>query len=251
MRRGPATLVLCLLLVTAGCSALPGSGGDGGDGGDGPPGVEDERLSDVDALTEAHVDALTERGYSHEIELNQTRVVDGDPVDTHRAQRTHVAPGAEEYQYQLLNRGEVSSRITLWGNETVAYTSTEANGQRQIGRSDPPTDRALAGVGLLEAHLTAPYEVAETREADDGTTLHVLEATDRPENDAAFPRNAENIGSYEAKLVVDPDGRILAFEATAEYELDGEDAEYKLSFEVTELEDPGVQRPDWVDQVEG
>lgn len=243
MRRGPATLVLCLLLVTAGCSALPGSGGNG------PPGVEDDRLVDVDALTEAHVDALTESGYSHEIRLNQTRVVDGEVVDTHRAQRTNVAPGAAEYHYQLINRGDVSSRIILWGNETDAYQSTEAGGQRRIGRSKPPTDRALAGVGLLEAHLTAPYEVAETRETD-GTTLYVLEATDRPETDAAFPRNAENVRSYEARLVVDPDGRILAFEAAAEYDLGGEDAEYELSFDVTDLEDPEVQRPDWVDEVE-
>lgn len=246
MRRSSATLVLCLLLVTAGCSALPGLGGDRGNG---PAGVEDDRLVDVDTLTEAHVDALTESGYSHEIGLNQTRVVDDERIDTTRAQRTSVAPGAAEYHYQLVNRGDVSSRITLWGNETVAYRSTEANGQRQIGRSDPPTDRALAGVGLLEAHLTAPYEVAETREAD-GTTLHVLESTDRPESDAAFPQDAENVRSYEARLVVDPDGRILAFEAAAEYDLEGEDAEYELSFEVTELEDPDVQRPDWFDHVE-
>lgn len=246
MRRGSAALVLCLLVATAGCSALPGLGGEGGDG---PPGVEDDRLADVDALTEAHVEALTESGYSHEIGLNQTRIVDGEPVDTHRAQRTKVAAGATAYHYQLVNQGEVSSRITLWGNETRAYQRTEAGDQQQFRSSDPPSDRALAGVGLLEPHLTAPFEVVETRDAN-GTTLHVLESTDRPESGAAFPQAAENVRSYEARLVVDPDGRILAFEATAEYDLDGEPADYRLSFEVTHLEDPGVQRPDWVDQVE-
>lgn len=246
MRRGSAALVVCLLVVTAGCSALPGIGGGGGDG---PPGVEDDRLVDVDALTEAHVDALTESGYSHEIGLNQTRVVDGEPVDTHRAQRTKVAPGAAEFHYQLINRGQVSSRITLWGNETQAYQRTEAGDQQQFRSTDPPSDRALAGVGLLDPHLTAPYEVVETRESN-GTTLHVLEATDRPESDAAFPRGAEDVRSYEARLLVDPDGRIMLFEATAEYDLEGEPADYSLSFEVTHLEDPEVQRPDWVDQVE-
>lgn len=249
MRRGSVTLLLCLFVLMAGCSALPGSGGNGGDGGDGPPGVEDGQLADVDALTEAHVEALSESGYSHEIRLNQTRTVDGEAVDSHRAQRTSVAQGAAEYHYQLINRGDVSSRIILWGNETAAFKSTESGGQRQAGPVQPPTERALAGVGLLEAHLTAPYQVAETREVD-GTTLHVLEATDRPETDAAFPRNAEDVRRYEARLVVDPDGRILAFEAAAEYDLAGDEAEYELSFEVTGLEDPDVQRPDWVDQVE-
>lgn len=238
--------MLCLLVVTAGCSALPGIGG-GGD--DGPPGVEDDRLADAEALTEAHVEALTETGYSHEIGLEQTRVVDGEPVDTRRAQRTKVAAGAAEYHYQLINQGEVSSRITLWGNETRAYQRTEAGDQQQFGSSDPPSDRALAGIGLLEPHLTAPYELVETRESN-GTTLHVLESTDRPESDAAFPQGAEDVRSYEARLLVDPDGRILLFEASAEYDLEGEPADYRLSFEVTHLEDPGVERPEWVDQVE-
>lgn len=246
MRRAPAVVVLCLLVATAGCSALPGVGG-GGD--DGPPGLEDDRLVDVDALTEAHVEALTETGYSHEIGLEQTRAVDGEPVDTQRAQRTKVGPGAAAYHFQLINRGEVSSRITLWGNETRAYQRTESGGQQQFRSPEPPSDRELAGVGLLEPHLTAPYEVVETRETN-GTTLHVLESTDRPESDAAFPQGAEDVRGYEARLVVDPDGRILAFEATAEYDLEGEPADYSLSFEVTHLEDPEVERPDWVDQVE-
>lgn len=244
MRRGSATLVLCLLLVTAGCSALPGTAED-----DGPPGVEDGRLADVDALAGSHVDALTESGYSHEVVLNRTRVVDGEAAETSRAQRTSVAPGAAEYTYQLINRGEAASRIVVWGNETDAYQSVEAGDQRQIRRSQPPDERTLAGVNLLEAHLSAPYEVAETRETD-GTTLYVLEATERPDTDAAFPQGAENVRSYESRLVVDPEGRILAFEAAAEYDLEGESAEYELSFEVTQLADPDVRRPGWVDQVQ-
>lgn len=249
MRRGSVTLVLCLLLVTAGCSALPGSGGNGGADGDAPPGVEGGRLADVDALTGAHTTALTQSGYSHDIRVNQTRVVDGEPTETSRAQRTSVAPGAAEYTYQLLNRGEGSSRIIVWGNRTQAYRSIEAGGQRQVGDAEPASERALAGVGLLAAHLTASYEVAGTRDAD-GTTLTVLEATGRPESDDAFPQNAEDVRSYESRLVVDPDGRILAFEAAAEYDVQGERAEYEMSFEVAELGDPDVQRPEWVGQPE-
>lgn len=243
MRRGSATLAVCLLLVAAGCSGLPGSGDDA------PPGVEDGRLADAEALADAHADALTERGYSHEISVNQTRVVDGEPAETNRAQRTSVAPGAAEYTYQLINRGDLSSRFIVWGNESVEYRSVEAGGEREFSRSEPTGARALSGVGLLGAHLSADYEVAETRESD-GTTLYVLETTERPETDAAFPRSAENVSRYRARLVVDPEGRILAFEAAAEYDVGGESAEYDLSFEVTELGDPDVRRPGWVDQIE-
>lgn len=241
MRRASATLALCLLLVTAGCSGLTGSDGDG------PPGVENDELADVDALTEAHVDALTESGYTHEIRVNQTKVVDGETAETSRAQRTSVAPGARAYTYQLINRGDVSSRIVVWGNQSDAYKSIEASGQRQLGTTTPRGPTALAAVNLLSPHLSAPYEVAETREAN-GTTLRVLEASERPEADAAFPSNAENVRNYESRLIVDPDGRILAFEATAEYDIEGEPAEYEVSFDVTSVGDPDVQRPGWVDQ---
>lgn len=243
MRLVAATLAVCLLLSIGGCTALPGGNGDGG----GPPGVADGRLADAEALADAHATAMTERGYSHEIALNQTRTVDGEPTETFRGQRTSVAPGASEYRYQLVNRGEASSRFTVWGNESVQYRRIEAGGQQQFTRGEPASTRTLTGIRLLEPHLTAPYEVVETRETDGGT-LTVLEATDRPTADAAFPDAAENVRRYEARLVVDQDGRIRSFEATAAYDLEGEPADYRLSFEVTHLGDPGVTRPGWVDE---
>lgn len=252
MRR-VGVLALCLLLATAGCPALPDWDGDGDV--DHPPGVEDGRLADADELADAHAEAMTASGYSHEIALDQTLTVDGEPTETYRGQRTDVAPGGSEYYYQLINRGEVSSRFLVWGNETVEYTRGQWGGMQQTGSGPPASARTLTGIGLLEPHLTAPYEVVETREADggdggEGGTLTVLEATDRPTSDDAFPDDAENVRSYEATLVVDEDGRIRSFEATAAYDLEGEPADYRLSYEVTELGDPDVTRPDWVEEVE-
>lgn len=210
-------------LSIAGCAALSSGNGDGV--GDEPPGVEYGRLGDAGALADAHVEAMSESGFSHEISLDQTRTVEGEPTETYRGQRTSVAPGASEYTYQLVNSGEVSSRFLVWGNETLEYSRGKWGGLRQSGSGVPAEARTLTDVELLEPHLTAPYEVVETREADggdgdetDGGTLTVLEATDRPTSDDAFPNDAEDVRSYDATLVVDEDGRIRSLEATAEYD---------------------------------
>lgn len=255
MRRAIGVLGLCLLLSIAGCEAL--SGGNGVGPGEEPPGVEDGQLVDAGALSDAHIEAMNESGFSHEFSLDQTRTVDGEPTETYQGHRTSVAPGASEYTYQLVHRGEVSSRLFYWGNETVEYSRGNWGGMRQTGSGPPADVRTLTGVEALEPHLTATYEVVETREADggddnetEGGTLTVLEASDRPTSDEAFPDQAADVRNYDASLVVDQDGRIRSLEVTAEYDIEGESGEYRLSYEVTEVGDPGVTRPYWVDEVE-
>lgn len=255
MRRATTLLALCLLFAVAGCAAL--SGGNGVGTGEEPPGVEDGQLVDAEALADAHVEAMNESGFSHESSLDRTRTVDGEPTETSLTQRTSVAPGATAYTYRVRSLGAVSWRSHVWGNETVEYSRGDWGGMRQTGSGPPADARTLAGVELLEPHLTAPYEVVETREADggddtetDGGTLTVLEASDRPTSDEGFPDEATDVRNYDATLVVDRDGRIRSLEVTAEYDIEGEPADYRLSYEVTDVGDPGVTRPFWVDDVE-
>jgi hypothetical protein len=238
-------MALCLLFVLAGCSAFSGPAAED------TPGIADDQLLDSEALLNAHVEALTETGYRHEVRLNQTQVVDGEAAESTRRQRTSVAPGGEAYLFELINQAEVSSRFVVWGNETVQYQRIEAGGSDpQYRRSEPTSEAQLAGARLLEAHLTAPFEVVEVTERDDAPPLVTLEATSNPTAAGAFPSQATNVENYAARLVVDTDGRIYSFRATAEYALDGEAAEYELAFELTDIGDPGVERPDWVEALE-
>lgn len=247
MKRAYAAIALCLLLSLAGCSALPGASSSASEA---PPGVEDEQLTNSTALLDAHVEAVTASGYSHEVNLTQSRTADGERVTSERRQRTAVEADAAEYRYQLINNGRANSRFIVWGNETVEYQRIEAGGRDpQYRRGEPTASESLAGQPLLEPHLSAPYEVVDTTESN-GTTLTTLSATDRPESEAAFPRNATNIREYDSELVVDGDGRIRALSVDVTYDLDGESADYQFTFELTASEDPDVERPAWVDSLE-
>lgn len=245
MRRGFAAVGLCLMLLLSGCSLLPG-GADAADA----PGVEDGKLTDADALLEAHVTTLTESGYSHEVAVNQTRTNAGERIEDTQRQRMRVAPGATEYERQLIYGGGVSSRVVAWGNGSVEYLRIERGEDVQYRRSSPESPDVMTGARIIEPHLSAPFEVVDTG-TDDGRTLVTLEATGRPDDELAFPSAAENVGAYDARLVVDTEGRIHRLEASAEYELDGEPADYDLTYELTSTGDQDVSRPGWVESVEG
>jgi hypothetical protein len=245
MRRGLAAVALVCLVALAGCSALPGSGTTGGDA----PGIENGELNDSEALLDAHVEVLTASGYAHELNVSQRVGPEGDRMEVERRQRTSVAPNATEYRSQLVNNGRASSRFMIWGNETVEYRSIETGDSRNFQRAEPTPPEALAGSQLLGPHLTAPFEVEEVDEREGPNRIH-LRATGRPSDTSAFPRGATNISNYEVELVVDERGRILTFSAQAEYQLNGEPADYRLDFNVTATSDPGVERPEWVDALE-
>lgn len=243
MRRAFAALGLCLLLVLAGCSFLPGGSGDGGEA----PGVENGELADAEALLAAHESALTESGYGHDLSVNQSAETDNGTADTSQRQRMRVAAGASQYVRQVIYDGQ--GRIVAWGNESVEYQRIESGGSAQYRQTDPESPTAMTGVNTLRPLLTAPFEVVDTEEAD-GRTRVTLESTGEPSHENAFPRNTSSVESFDARLVVDGDGRIHELSASAEYAVDGEAGGYEFTFELTSATDPGVERPDWVADVE-
>lgn len=244
MRRGFAVVGLCLLLVLSGCSFLPG----GAESEDEPPGIEDGELTDSEALLEAHEAALTESGYSHDLTVNQTGVVDNRTRETTRRQRMSVGPGADQYLRQVIYSGQM--RVIAWGNDSVEYLRIERGGDVQYSSSSPESPTAMSGVNVFESHLSAPLEVTATGTRE-GRTLRTLEATGRPSEEGAFPENVTSVDRYDLTVVVDGEGRILRFEAIAEYSVDGTPGSYDLTYEVTSVSDPGVERPSWVESIEG
>ena len=244
MRGAFAAVGLCLLVALAGCSAIPGFSEDQNRQA---PGVEDDELVDADALLEAHSSTLTESGFSHDVMVNQTVESENGTRETERRQRTAVGAGASQYlKQELLFGGQ--SRIISWGNESVEYIRVDSGGSTQYHRGNVDDATVLTGVRVIRPFLTAPFEVVETEEVD-GRTVYALESTGQPDHDGAFPDNTTAVESFEARLVVDEDGRIHRLRATADYRIDGEPGSYEFAFELTAEEDPGVQRPEWVDEV--
>lgn len=243
MRRASAVVGLCLLLALAGCSYLPGFAEEQA------PGVEDDELVDGEALLDAHASTLTESGYSHDLSVNQTVESEDGTRESNRRQRTSVAAGGSQYvKQELLFGGQV--RTIYWGNDSVEYIRVDSGGSTNYQRGQPDNATTLTGVKIIEPFLSAPYEVVDTEEVE-GRTVYALESTGRPDHEGAFPDNTTAVESFDARLVVDEDGRIHRLRATADYEIDGEGGSYEFVFELTAEEDPGVERPDWVDEVTG
>lgn len=242
MRRALAIAGLCLVLTLSGCSFLPG--GSGGEAA--APGVEDGELADSGALLDAHESALTESGYSYDLNISLSSARDGRSLDISERQRMEVAPGADQYVHQVIYGGQ--ARVVAWGNDSVEYRRVEQGGSTEYSRSKPPSATALTGANLLEPHLTAPYEVVDTEERD-GRTLVTLASTGDPADDRAIPGNISSVDRYDARLVVDGDGRVYRLNVTGEYTAEGENGTFGLTYELTSTEDPGVERPGWVDEL--
>lgn len=241
MRRASAVVGLCLLLALAGCSSLPGFSDEQA------PGVEDDELVDAEALLDAHASELTESGYSHDLSVNQTVESENGTSNNSRRQRTSVAAGASQYvRQELLFGGQ--GRIIAWANESAEYIRVDSGGTTQYYAGQPDNATTLTGVKTMEPFLTAPFEVVDEEEVD-GRTVYALESTGRPDHEGAFPSNTTSVDSFHARLVVDEDGRIHRLRATADYEIDGEAGSYEFAFELTADEDPGVERPGWVDEI--
>ena len=259
MRVGLAAVFLCVLVAGAGCSAVPGIGGDGLDGDEAAtanevPGVGNGTLENETALLDAHVAAVTETGFSQTVSMNFTEAVDGETFLVSQRQRTGVAAGATAYEYQTITDAQVSSRIIAWGNETVEYRRGEAGGgDPQYRRTDPQAPGELAGREVLAGRLSADFEVVDVRERPDAPDVVTLEVSGLPEDNDVFDgqEHVSNVRRFEAQLVVDLEGRVHSYAAAAVYDVEGEPADYEYQFQMTGFEDPGVERPDWVDEVEG
>lgn len=251
MRRGLAAVLVCVLVLTAGCSALPGGGN--GDGTDAPgavdpstaPGISDGQLQNQTALLDAHEAALTESGYSHDLSVNNTIRTDDGTYNSSERQRLQVSAGASEYLRQLVV--EDQGRVVAWGNRSVEYQRVDTAGETRYREGSPANVSAMTARYALAPFLSAPFEVVETA-VDDGRTFVVLEATGEPTDENAFPRGADALERYEARLVVDTEGRVAELTATADYESDGNPGSYEYEFQLRSPTNPGVERPEWVSE---
>lgn len=248
MRRGLAAVLLCVLVFAAGCSAVPGTGGGSDDAAGSVPGVEGGALENGTVLLDAHVEGATETGFTQEISTNATETIGNETVAVSQRQRVRVAPDAAEYRSQVLVSGGTSARFLAWGNRSVAVQRVEIGGREpQLRRIQPRPAEQLTGRLLLERRLSEEFEVVDVEEREDGPALVTMEVDALPANNTVFDdrENVENVRDFEATLVVDTEGRVHSYAATAVYDVDGETADYDFSLRMTAFGDPGVERPSW------
>lgn len=250
MRRPLATLALAALLVLAGCNFGPGGSGTSEptatlSDGETPPGVENGTLTEPDALLANHTRLLVESGFETDVQTNATVKQLGRVQQVARRHQTIVEPGRSAYVYRVTNP---ESRIDVWGNESVVVSRARSGNETNYQRSDQPADTAvLSGQALLSRFLAdGEYRVAAV-DRRDGATYTTLETSTRPSDPGIFPQNASDVRDYTATLVVDGEGRVHSFVATATYTLDGEQGSYRVEYTLVRTDRPTVERPDWVE----
>lgn len=253
MRAGPA-LVLAALLVLTGCGGLTGSPtttptptATATTGADAVPGVSDGRLADPGRLLAAHEDGLVETGFESDLRVNATDRFRGGVYDTNRRQQTLVEPGADEYVFRT--SAATGVRFDTWGNRSVSATRGQSNETTRYRVGEPTGAGELTNRAGLRSFLTATEFEAAGVERRGNRTLVTLVSSGTPDPEARpgiFPENATDLRNYEVEAVVDASGRVLSFEASAGYTLDGEAGSLSVTYAVIRLDRPTVDRPEWV-----
>lgn len=247
MRRPLSALALALLLTISGCSAL-------GIGNTGPsdtprsvdvPGVEDGQLSNETALLEAHRTALLETGFVTDIRVNATtsrRTESGtEVVPVVRRQETRVRSDAAGYRFELENRG-TGATFDEWANRSVRTTRLRVGEQTRYQVGQPRPARQLTGAAVLSSYLSGAFTVESANETDGLVTL----TSTTPPDGSTLPPNATDVRNYEARLVVDGEGRVHSLAVTADYTLEGESSSLSVEYGLTRTGVDTVDRPSWV-----
>jgi len=222
MRRGGIALLVVALAVTAGCSALDGSGGSGGPEGPVPPGVAENGSVNETALLAAHSEATN-----------------GSTVRiAHRnGERRTVAYRGPNGTY---TRDDAGATWTGGGkqvsNDTVGGADYEFDYDRNTS-TGASTGASTVQFGLAVRLGTAEYEHATTRTVD-GTDLHELELAEA----SGF---GEQVGHYTGTMLVDERGRIHRLSGEiGDNETVADAYEYRFDWRVDSVPDPS-----WLDAV--
>lgn len=185
MRRA-AVLTVCLLLVLAGCNAVPDGGGTNatttgasdatagaettdatGGEADLPPGLSDSGVTDADALAAAHEESLAGQPYTYDREV---RVVAANGTELGRWSQ-HVQVGADRLTFNYTQTGE---GVNVAGRE-IADHRVYTNGSVTFQNAGTFRDgyRRSSGRGFAENTFSSEQLLADVLNASETTVTEV------------------------------------------------------------------------------
>lgn len=265
-RRGTILVVaLAALVLLAGCAALVGDDGDVGDGADAgaadvdvqvdvdsfdyPAGYDAGGVDDGDRALETYESALLEAGtfegayrYVANTEDGETAVTVEYAVDfDEEAALQHVAIESPD------GNGTTDA---YYADGRLYQRSSFGDVQSDVAVEDEPfPDEGLTAAEAITPLLTNATGYDVTVDELDGEPVAVFETDDLAGGEALLGvEAAENVTNFEARFVVDEQGVVRESTYTVTYDYDGEERIAELSFEVSALGGPTVERPDWADE---
>lgn len=271
-------VLVCTLVVLAGCAGLPGANvlsgsGDGGNAtatpaatsaagqagvasaedlqaSDFPPGVARDGFTNLSKLVQTNRRALLESGYVSAVRLRGRMTANNRTRNLSLAQREVVAPGAARFLFQVKRQsGPAVQRTDVWSNGSATYARVSRGGQaayREVPASK--VRKQLAGGQLIELYVGPGNFTLRNVSTRDNRTLLTYRSTDyvrRPSGQMPAP---ENVSAYQAVVVVDLQGRVHFVDVQIAYSGPrGGKARFRLQYAVRSVGGVSVERPSWVE----
>lgn len=245
-----AVALVVVLALLAGCSAVL----DGGNGvGEGDPssfdyadGYGPDGVTDGQAAVRSHQSGVVDRGsYTG----SYTYTYDTDEGTTDFEVEHRVDFEAE----QGLQRADVTSPdqeavITIYRDSDTRYRRSEFNNQTSVNTANDSFDAtnltATDPVRPLLVNASA-YESSTAERNGDAVVVYETNETDGVE---AFDVNVSaTLTDFSATVAVDGDGVVRSASYEVSYEVDGDDRELSVKYELSGFGETAVERPAWVE----
>jgi len=235
-----AVSLVVVVVLLGGCSGLIGDDGPGSpEEFEYADGYDADGVTDAEAAAESHREGLDNRS-SFTVEY-------GQQIDDVQADVVYQVNVDEETAY---NRVDVPSED--YGVESYYGDEQRVTRRFRPEESDPTSEEwnfstaDVNGGDVVAPLLSNATGYESSLEERNGTRVVVYETSGAENASEVFEIEAENVTSFSASLVVDDAGVVHE----ANYDLtytDGEEEErtVTLSFQVTDIGETSVDRPDW------
>ena len=252
-----STLAVALVVVLAllsGCSAvLDGGNGDGvGNGaGEGDPSTFDyadgygpDGVTDGQAAVRSHQSGVVDRGsytgsYTYDTEEGTTDFEVENRVDFEAEQGLQRADATYPNQEAV---------VTTYHDSDTRYQRSEFNNQTRVKTANDSFDATnLTATDPVRPLLVNVSAYESSTDERNGDTVVVYE-TNETDGVKAFDINeSATITDFSATVAVDGDGVVRSASYEVSYEVDGDERELTVEYELSGFGETAVERPAWVE----
>lgn len=255
VRRSTLAVALVVILASlSGCSAvLDGGNGVGNGAGEGDPSTFDyadgygpDGVTDGQAAVRSHQSGVVDR-VSYTGSYTYT-------YDTEEGTRDFEVEHRVDFEAeQGLQRADVTypdqeAVITTYHDSDTRYQRSEFNNQTRVNTANASFDAtnltATDPVRPLLVNVSA-YESSTAERNGDAVVVYETNETDGVK---AFDINeSATITDFSATVAVDGDGVVRSASYEASYEVDGDERELTVEYELSGFGETAVERPAWVE----
>lgn len=244
-----STIAVALVVAVAmlgGCSGILGDGSaDSPDEFDYADGFDADGITDGEQAADTYRQALSNKSsYTVNYQQNLTGadatgkydVVYRVDVDGERAYQRVEMP---DQDYEVESFHESGQRVVRESNA----------GNGEIATEDAGFDLDnLTGAGLFSQLLSESADYETSVDERGGTSVVVYETSGNESASTILDLGERTPTSFSASLAVDSEGLVRSASYDLTYEnANGQEQNITLAFELTDVDDTSVERPDWVE----